>query len=492
MDWIYTNLIPAQPEIALLIGLCVVLIADLFICDNRRIITYYLSLLVLIIVAVIQFVVWPSRPMLAFNDMFIVDELSQLVKSFMYVFVFLGFVYSKNYLTDRNMLKGEFFTLSLFALLGMNIMVSAVHFIPLFIGLELLSLSLYTIIALQRKLESIEAAMKYFVLGALASGLLLYGMSMVYGATRSLDLQFVTSILAQNKASAIEGENALLLARFGLVFIVSGLVFKLGIVPFHMWVPDVYQGASTPVVLFVSAAPKLATFVFMFRILVLGLSELIQDWYSMLLALACLSIFLGNLTAIAQTNIKRMLAYSTISHMGFILLALGCAYNVAEGKLAPEAFSAGLFYVISYALMSIATFGVLIALSNKNFDCTTLDDLKGLNQKHPLLAFLMLLTMFSMAGIPPMLGFFAKLTVIEQLINRNYIEIAVFAVMMSLVGAFYYLRVVKVMYFDDRVCNEEPSISFDGKVLLSANALLLLVFGFFSNDLINWCITAFN
>lgn len=492
MNWINTNLIPAQPEIILLIGLCVVLITDLFICDNKKIMTYYLSLFVVALVALVQFIVLPAKPMLAFNDMFVVDRLSQTVKFLMYTFVFVGFVYSKNYLTDRNMLKGEFFTLSLFALLGMNIMVSANHFIPLFIGLELLSLSLYTIIALQRKLESIEAAMKYFVLGALASGLLLYGMSMVYGATHSLDLQSIASILTENKEIGAGGESTLLLARFGLVFIVSGVVFKLGIVPFHMWVPDVYQGASTPVVLFISAAPKLATFVFIFRILVDGLNSLMHDWYSMLLVLACLSILLGNLTAIAQTNIKRMLAYSTISHMGFVLLALGSSYDVASGSVMAGSYSAALFYITSYVLMSVATFGVLIALSNRNFDCASLDDLKGLNQKHPLLAFLMLLTMFSMAGIPPMLGFFAKLSVIEALINKDYIEIAVFAVIMSLVGAFYYLRVVKVMYFDEKTHDEAPSFSCAGKILLSANALLLLVFGFFSNELINWCITAFN
>ena len=492
MNWVSANLLPALPELVLLVALCSVLMIDLFVCDKKRVVTYYLSLLTLLLVALVQFWTLPAEPVLAFNNMFVVDTLSQTVKFFMYGAVFLGFVYSKDYLINRGLFRGEFFTLSLFALLGMNVMVSATNFVTLYVGLELLSLALYAMIAMQRTVTaSIEAALKYFVLGALASGLLLYGISMVYGATHSLNLAEIFASLTKVNSLMVEDSSSLFFARFGLVFIVAGLVFKLGVVPFHMWVPDVYQGAPTPIVLFVGAAPKLAAFVFIFRILVDGLGVLIQDWYSMLLLLAALSLLLGNLSAIAQTNIKRMLAYSTIAHMGFILLALGCAYNGETGSFEAGAFSAALFYTISYVFMSLAAFGVLIALSNKAFDCTNLADLKGLNQRHPWLAFLMLLTMFSMAGIPPMLGFFAKLTVIEQLVNRGHIILAVFAVMMSLIGAFYYLRVVKVMYFDQGSQKEALCFSLDAKVLLSINALLLLALGFCSNDLLNWCILAF-
>ncbi|WP_434778605.1 NADH-quinone oxidoreductase subunit NuoN [Neisseria sp. Ec49-e6-T10] len=475
MNWASLNLIPAMPEIVLLVALCIVLLVDLFISDKNRGITVFLSLLSLIIVAVVQFYTLPVEPTLAFSDMFVADGLSQMVKFVMYIVVFFGFVYSRNYLKDRDIYKGEFYSLALFALLGMNVMVSATHFLTLYIGLELLSLALYALIAMQRDVpKASEAALKYFVLGALASGLLLYGISMVYGATGSLYLEEVLFSLSEQPNS--------MLMRFGLVFIVAGLAFKLGAVPFHMWVPDVYQGAPTPVAMFIGAAPKLAAFVFMFRILVAGLVLLIKDWSAMLMLLAILSLIIGNLTAIAQTNIKRMLAYSTISHMGFIL------FGLAGGA---EGLTAALFYTVSYVFMSMVAFGVLIALSNKDFECEQISDLKGLNQKSPWLAFLMLMAMFSMAGIPPLLGFFAKFTIIELLIQLNYPWLAVFAVVMSLIGAFYYLRVVKVMYFDQQEHDEKASFSWDAKVLLSINALILLVFGVYSNSLIAWCTAAF-
>ena len=490
MNWINQNLMPVLPEIVLLKALFIILLADLFIRDEKRMITYVLSLFSLVVVALVQLLHLPEQPLSAFNGMLTIDLLSQTCKFIIYLSVFAGFVYSRRYLQNKGMFKGEFFTLTLFAVFGMNIMVSATHLIPLYIGLELLSLALYALIAIQRdKPLAVEAALKYFILGALASGLLLYGISMIYGATASLDLHVIADIITNRtndylSVSALGASNTLYLARFGLVFVVAGLLFKLGVVPFHMWVPDVYQGAPTPVVLFVGTAPKLAAFVFIFRILAEGLGGLIKDWHSMLLLLGVLSILLGNLTAIAQTNIKRMLAYSTISHMGFILLGFACAYG-AENTLP---YTSALFYTISYLFMSLAAFGVLLALSNQEHECTNLVDLQGLSRTHPWLAFLMLCTMFSLAGIPPMLGFFAKFFVIEQLVGRGFITLAVFAVLMSVVGAFYYLRVVKVMYFDQPELDKtKADFCLDGKILLTLNSLLLIVLGVSANGLINWC-----
>ena len=490
MNWMNENLLPVLPEIVLLKALFIILLADLFIRDEKRIITYVLSLFSLVVVALVQFVHLPEKPLSAFNGMLTIDLLSQTCKFIIYLSVFAGFVYSRRYLQNKGMFKGEFFTLTLFAVFGMNIMASATHLIPLYIGLELLSLALYALIAIQRdKPLAVEAALKYFILGALASGLLLYGFSMVYGATTSLDLRVIADIITNRtndylSVSALGASNTLYLARFGLVFVVAGLLFKMGVVPFHMWVPDVYQGAPTPVVLFVGTAPKLAAFVFMFRILAEGLGGLIKDWYSMLLLLGVLSILLGNLTAIVQTNIKRMLAYSTISHMGFILLGFACAYGSANTL----PYTSALFYTISYLLISLAAFGVLLALSNQEHECANLQDLQGLSRTHPWLAFLMLCAMFSLAGIPPMLGFFAKFFVIEQSVGRGFITLAVFAVLMSVVGAFYYLRVVKVMYFDQPEPGKtKADFCLDGNILLTMNALLLVILGVCANSLINWC-----
>lgn len=492
MNWADLNLIPALPEITLLVALCAVLLIDLFVSDDNRWVTYVLSLITLVVVGVVQFVTLPSLEgsQYTFSDMFVADTFSQTMKFAMYAAMFLVFVYSHDYIKARGLYKGEFYTLSLFALLGMNVMVSATHFLTLYIGLELMSLALYALIALQRdKPQASEAAIKYFVLGALASGLLLYGISMIYGATGSLYLANVFEMVYAGSANA----SLLLL---GIVFIVAGLAFKLGTVPFHMWVPDVYQGAPTAVTMIVGSAPKIAAFGFMFRILVMGLGGAYGSWMPMLGLLAVASLLVGNLAAIMQTNLKRMLAYSTISHMGFILLAF-------MGK-APG-FEAALFYTISYVLMALVGFGVLIALSNKGFECENLNDIKGLNQKNAWYAFLMLLAMFSMAGIPPLLGFYAKFAVLKALMGQGdllaasgdfaqanaYYGLTVYAVIMSLIGAFYYLRVVKAMYFDNQEHQEEITFSFSGKVLLSINALLLLVMGILPDSLMSWCINAF-
>lgn len=494
MNWADLNLIPALPEITLLVALCAVLLIDLFVGDDNRWVTYVLSLITLIVVADVQFVTMPAaEAQLAFSDMFIADTLSQAIKFAMYAVMFLVFVYSHDYIKSRGLYKGEFYTLSLFALLGMNVMVSATHFLTLYIGLELMSLALYALIALQRdNPKASEAAIKYFVLGALASGLLLYGISMIYGATGSLYLGQVLEAAYTGKANAQ-------LILLGVVFIVAGLGFKLGTVPFHMWVPDVYQGAPTAIAMIVGSAPKLAAFGFMFRILVMGLGTSFADWAPMLGLLAVASLLVGNLAAIMQKNLKRMLAYSTISHMGFILLAfMGNSSGNSTG------FEAALFYTVSYVFMSMVAFGILIALSNKGFECENLDDIKGLNQKNAWYAFLMLLAMFSMAGIPPMLGFYAKFAVLKSLMAQGdllstagesvhamtYYGLTIYAVVMSLIGAFYYLRVVKAMYFDSQEHSETISFPITAKVLLSLNALLLLVMGILPESLMRWCINA--
>lgn len=482
MNWTDLNLIPAMPEIVLLSALCVILLVDLWVSDDNRYITHVLSLISIAAVTLTQLAVWESGSEYSFNGMYIADGMSRLAKLVMYAATFTLFVYSKPYNQMRDIFKGEFYTLSMFALLGMSVMVSAGHFLSAYIGLELLSLSLYAMIALRRDSSaSAEAALKYFVLGALASGLLLYGISMVYGATGSLEFADVL-VSAYNEAA-----NEWLL-KLGLVFVVVAIAFKLGAVPFHMWVPDVYQGAPTSVAMLVGTVPKVAAVVFAFRILVTGLGTVHHDWSQMFAILAVLSLLIGNLAAIMQTNIKRMLAYSTISHMGFILLAFMAG---AVG------FAAGLYYAIAYVVMSAVGFGVLMLLSNESFECEEINDLAGLNQRHAWYAFLMLLAMFSMAGIPPLMGFYAKFAVIKALLSAAtvqgstlHIGLAVFAVVMSLIGAFYYLRVVKVMYFDS--ANNEHPIGGNHavEILLSVNALLLILWGIMPQTVIDWCAQA--
>lgn len=470
------NLMVALPELFLFTALCAILLLDLFISDAKRGITYSLSILTLLVTAGIQVATYQPYATITFSGMFIDDPLSDIVKIAMYGATALVLVYTRQYMKDREMYRGDFFTLSLFALLGMNLMVSSNNFVSLYMGLELLSLSLYSLIALQRdSARAVEAAMKYFVLGALASGLLLYGMSMVYGATGSLDIAAVAKAVSSGTA------NHTLLV-FGLVFIVAGLSFKLGVVPFHMWVPDVYHGSSTAMTLMIGAAPKLAAFVFVIRILIQGLGEMVADWQGMLIIVAALSMAIGNITAIAQTNLKRMLAYSTISHMGFLLLGLIAGTH--------EGYASALFYVLVYVLTSLAAFGLLLGLSRAGFECETLDDLKGLNSRNSWYAFLVLLAMFSMAGIPPLAGFYAKFAVIQAIVNIDLIWLAVFAVLMSLIGAFYYLRIVKLVYFDDVQDNSPIMMSGDMKMVLSINGLALLALGVMPERLVAMCVEA--
>lgn len=475
MNWTDLNLMPAMPEIVLLSALGIVLLVDLWTSDKNRYITHVLSLLALVAAAAAQWLVWVPQSVSTFSGMYIADGMSQLSKMVMYAATFALFVYAKPYNRARDMFNGEFYTLTLFALSGMSVMVSAGHFLTAYIGLELLSLSLYAMIALRRdSADAAEAALKYFVLGALASGLLLYGISMVYGATGSLEF---ASVLA----NAYDGQANTWLLKLGLVFIVVAVAFKLGAVPFHMWVPDVYQGAPTSVAAFVGTVPKIAAVVFAFRILVTGLGTTVNDWTPMLAILAVASLLVGNLAAIMQSNIKRMLAYSTVSHMGFILLAF------MAGAIG---FTAGLYYAIAYVVMGLVGFGVLMLLSNEAFECEEISDLAGLNQRHAWYAFLMLLAMFSMAGIPPLMGFYAKFAVIKALLSQGFVWISVFAVVMSLIGAFYYLRVVKVMYFDKATHEQGIGSNTVAKVVLSVNALLLLLWGVMPQSVMEWCLRA--
>ena len=476
MNWNDLNLIPAMPEIVLLSALGIVLLADLWISDKNRYITHILSLLALVATAATQIMVWSPESVTTFNGMYVADGVSQLTKMVLYAGVFTLFVYSQSYNKVRNIFKGEYYTLSLFALIGMSVMVSAGHFLTGYIGLELLSLALYAMIALRRdSAQAAEAALKYFILGALASGLLLYGISMVYGATGLLTFD-------QIAAATQSGMPNEWLLKLGVVFIVVGIAFKFGAVPFHMWVPDVYQGAPTSVAALIGSVPKIAATVFAFRILVTALGLTASDWLMMFNLLAIASLLIGNLVALMQTNIKRMLAYSTISHMGFILLAfMGRQVGI----------EAALYYALAYVLMSVAAFGVLMALSDESFECENISDLAGLNQRNAWYAFIMLLVMFSMAGIPPLMGFYAKLVVIKALLSQGYIWVAVFAVVISLIGAFYYLRVVKSMYFDNTEHTDRPiSGTFFAKILLSVNALLLLVWGVFPESVMQWVKTA--
>ncbi|AAQ58628.1 NADH-quinone oxidoreductase subunit NuoN [Chromobacterium violaceum] len=476
MNWADLNLIPAMPELFLIGALLVVLMLDLFIPDEKRCVTYGLTLLTLVGAAAAQVCTFTPYPVTTFSGMFVADPLAALVKLAMYGVTAIVLVYSRQYTADRGLFKGEYFSLSLFALLGMNLMVSASHFLTLYMGLELLSLALYSLIALQRdSVPATESAMKYFVLGALASGLLLYGISMIYGATGSLELAAVAKSIKSHSANGV-------LLIFGLVFIVAGLSFKLGAVPFHMWVPDVYQGSPTSVTLMVGAAPKLAAFVFVLRILAQGLDALAGEWQGMLVIVAVLSMAIGNITAIVQTNIKRMLAYSTISHMGFLLL--GVLAGTKQG------YSAALFYAVVYVAMSMVGFGIILALSRKGFECEKIDDLKGLNSRNSWYAFLMLLAMFSMAGIPPLAGFYAKFAVVQAVVQIGMIKLAVFSVLMSVIGAFYYLRVVKAIYFDDAQDSAPIAVRADMKLVLSLNALALLAVGILPQSLLELCAQA--
>ena len=468
------DLAAAAPEIVILTMACVVLVMDLFLDPGRRQWTYVATLLTLAGAAVVSAASgWQAST--TFNGMFVKDALSQVLKVFICITVAAVLIYSRIYARDRGLFRVEFFALSLFCTLGMMVMVSGSHFLTLYLGLELMSLSLYSMVALSRdSATATEAAMKYFVLGALASGMLLYGLSMIYGATGTLQIADVASRIASQQS------NGTLLV-FGLVFVVAGIGFKLGAVPFHMWVPDVYHGAPTAVTLLIGSAPELAAFAFVLRLLAQALGEqaLAVEWQQMLILLAVLSMAVGNVTAIAQSNIKRMLAYSTISHMGFMLL------GILSGST--NGYSSAMFYMITYVLTVAGAFALIMLLSRQGFEAEQLEDFKGLNERSPWYAFIMLLIMFSLAGIPPVVGFYAKLAVFQAVIDAGMTWLAVVAVLFSLIGAFYYVRVVKLMYFDAPDERLPLQAGVDVRALLSLNGVAVLVLGLLPGALMSLC-----
>lgn len=479
MQFDSSQLIPVLPEISLLILACTVLVVDLFLREEQRIYSYGIAQVGLVVVMGITLAVGGPETRILFDGSYVRDPMSDLLKLGILLVALLSFLYAKDYLRDRDLFKGEFYTLGLFAVLGMLVMTSANSFLTIYLGLELLALCLYALVAFNRASpQGAEAAMKYFVLGALASGMLLYGISMIYGAAGTLRFDELAQVVDK-------GDLNRLVMIFGIVFLVIGLAFKLGAVPFHMWVPDIYHGAPTAVTLFIGSAPKIAAFALAMRLLVDGLFGLHggwEGWQGMLIILSVLSMALGNLIAVAQSNIKRMLAYSTISHVGFILL--GILAGTEEG------YTAAMFYTLVYALMSAGGFGIVIALSRKGFEAENLEDFKGLNQRNPWFAGMMLLLMFSMAGVPPTVGFFAKLFVLDAVVSVDLTWLALVGVFFSIIGAFYYIRVIKLIYFDAPVDESPLSIGVDTRVVLSLNGLAMLVLGIFPAGLLSLCRSA--
>ncbi|CDG83953.1 NADH-quinone oxidoreductase subunit NuoN [Janthinobacterium agaricidamnosum] len=484
-----TNLIPLYAEIFLLIAASAILLIDMFLSEGKRSITYVLSLLTLAVCAGLTLVDFNAgTTVYTFNNMFVSDPMSNLLKLCTYGAVALTLIYSRSYAGDRNMLSGnlggEFYVLALFAMLGQMVMISGNNFLSIYLGLELMSLSLYALIALRRdNSKATEAAMKYFILGALASGFMLYGISMLYGATGTLDLSLVRQALDGGTANPT-------IMVFGIVFLVAGLAFKLGVVPFHMWVPDVYQGSPTAVTLLLGAAPKLAAFAICIRLLVEGLLPMAKDWQQMLMILAVMSLAIGNLTAIAQTNLKRMLAYSTIAQMGFVLLGLmaGTVGGVTTG--AANAYSSAMYYIIAYVLTTLGSFGVIMLLARAGFEAEELADFKGLAKRSPWFAVVMSIMMFSLAGVPPMIGFAAKFSVLQAVLGTGQIWLTIVAVMFSLIGAFYYLRVVKMMWFDEPTDSAPLAVKADMRIVLSLNGVLVLALGAYPGALLAVCLTA--
>ncbi len=470
------NMLFALPEMLMLGMACVILLVVAFTGSRRTEWVYGLSQLTLLATAVV--VVWfIGDGGLAFADTYIKDSLSDLLKLFICVVNMLVLLYSQAYLKARQLLQGEFFVLAIFSTLGMLIMVSANHMLTLYLGLELMSLCLYAMVAMHRDSGvATEAAMKYFILGSIASGMLLYGMSIIYGVTGSLSMNEIALAVA-----AGSGDETIL--SFGIVFLIIGVGFKFGAVPFHMWLPDVYHGAPTAMTLFIAAAPKIAAFAMIIRLLAEGLIDLQHHWQDMLVMLAVLSMIVGNVVAIAQSNLKRMLAYSTISHVGFLLM------GVLSGT--QEGFAAALFYTLIYALMTLGAFGMILLLSRQGFEAENIDDFKGLSERQPWFALMMLILMFSMAGIPPLAGFYAKLTVIKAVIDVDLLLVALVAVVTSVIGAFYYLRVIKVMYFDKPVVDHKLEAGSVMQIMLSANALMVLGLGIVPGILMKICSIVF-
>ncbi|WPE18329.1 NADH-quinone oxidoreductase subunit NuoN [Candidatus Thioglobus autotrophicus] len=458
----------AMPEIFLLSAIVVVLLLDLFLTKPFKQVTYYLTQVSLLITGVLAFSLMGEPQTIIFGGSFILDNMASVFKVFMAGSTMVAMVYTRHYLTQHSLFRGEYFVLVMLAVLGMMVMISGYSLLTLYLGLEILSLSLYTLIAIAReRAGAVEAALKYFVLGAIASGLLLYGMSMIYGISGSINI----TDIANFATSANLASRETLILNFGLVFLVIGIAFKLGAVPFHMWVPDVYQGAPTSVTLFLSTVPKIAAVAMLVRILVDGLGAMHAYWADLFMVLAVLSIALGSVVALMQTNIKRMLAYSTISHVGFIML--GFVTGVVSG------YGAAVFYVLVYILMSLAAFGMIILLNKKGFEADQISDFKGLSKHSPWFALMMLVIMLSMAGVPPFIGFYSKLFILQQVISAGFVTIAVIAVVFAVISAYYYLQIIKSMYFEDGDTQRTITAPMDMQLILSINAILILAVGLF-------------
>jgi NADH-quinone oxidoreductase subunit N len=468
---------PAAAEIFLFGAACVVLLVDLFLPERRRVVSFWLALLALLGTAAVLVASAPTGRVVTLGGGYVADPLSQLLKLFTCAVVAVTFLYARDYLRVRSLFKGEYWLLGLFATLGIFVMISAHSMLTLYLGLELMSLSLYAMVAFNRDSPiAAEAAMKYFVLGAIATGCFLYGTSILYGVTGTFDLGEVA-----RRAAELDALDLHILVA--LSFILVGVAFKFGAVPFHMWLPDVYQGASTPVTLFIGTAAKIASLAMILRVVVEGLEPLQASWSGMLAVLALLSMAIGNIVAIAQDNLKRMLAYSTISHVGFILL--GILAGTAEG------YQAAIYYTLAYVIMAGAAFGMIILLSRKGFEADALEDFRGLNTRSPWFAAVMLIVMFSMAGVPPLLGFYAKFAVLAAVVDVGHVWLAVAGVLFSVIGAFYYLRVVKLMYFDPPVESSPLLAGADLRLAISLNGLLVLALGLFPQGLIALCAQAF-
>ncbi|WP_133130542.1 NADH-quinone oxidoreductase subunit NuoN [Legionella yabuuchiae] len=479
MTEILNNIHVALPEIVLLITACIALIGELFFRQRVAAIALYCSLMGLVLAGICSYLLYNQYQIVIFHGLFISDDIAQLMKIFISISVFLCFWYSQRYIEERNMPSGDYYILGLFSTLGMMVLVSAHSMLTVYLGLELLSLPLYAMTAIRRSnSDASEAAMKYFVMGAIASGMLLYGISLVFGATGELDLAAVAKAISTNW----QEQSGLL--SFALVFIVAGVGFKLAAAPFHMWAPDVYQGAPTSVTLFISAAPKIAAVGMAIRLLTLGLADLAAQWQHLLLIMTLLSTGLGNLLAIAQSNLKRLFAYSAISHMGYALFGILAA--------SAAGYAAALYYVLIYSLMSVAAFGLIVLMSRSGLEVDQISDLKGLNKRNPWLAFLMMIILFSMAGVPPTVGFFTKLLVLKALVDVQLTWVAVLGLAFAVIGAFYYLRLVKVMYFEEAEEHSEIQITGLTKVLFSLNCLSLLYFGIFPGALVAACLNAFS
>ncbi len=478
MNALLENIHLALPEMIVLATACLALLTDLFFRHKYKSMPFFVACIGLTLAACVSYLYIGSFKVIIFSGLFISDDVAHLMKFFVYITVLLSFIYSRNYIDERQMPSGDYYVLGLFSTLGMMILISAHSLLTVYLGLELMSLPLYAMTAIRRTdSDASEAAMKYFVMGAIASGMLLYGMSLIYGATGKLDLLDIANAVATN------WQQQNLLLAFAVVFILAGVGFKLAAVPFHMWAPDVYQGAPNSVTLFISTAPKIAALAMALRLLTIGLIDITAQWQQIILVMALLSAGIGNLLAVIQSRIKRLFAYSAISHMGYALFGILAA--------TPAGYSAALYYIVVYSLMSAAAFGLVVLMSNHGMEIDSIDDLKGLNKRSPWLAFMMLLVMFSMAGVPPTVGFFAKLLVIKAVVDVHMTWVAILGLLFTVIGAYYYLRIVKIMYFDQPIHSEPVVISKGNNLFYSLNCLSLLYLGIFPGALIASCINAF-